>query len=74
MNSYELKQFYLNVRVYEFTFISTSLYFKLSDLFQIYTNLTEYILNIFENMLTAKLPHTAAPLDSRTLPHALPDS
>jgi hypothetical protein len=74
MNSYELKQFYLNVRVYEFTFISTSLYFKLYDLFQIYTNLTEYILNIFENMLTAKLPHTAAPLDSRTLPRTLPDS
>jgi hypothetical protein len=27
-----------------------------------------------ENMLTAGLSHTAAPLDSRTLPPALPDS
>jgi hypothetical protein len=31
-------------------------------------------LNLFENMRTAGLPHAAAPLDSRTLPHALPDS
>jgi hypothetical protein len=40
----------------------------------IYTDLYEYVLNLFENMLTAGLPHTAAPLDSRTLPRALLDS
>jgi hypothetical protein len=48
--------------------------FKLSDLFRIYTNLYEYVLNLFENVLTAGLPHTAAQLGSRTLPRALPDS
>jgi hypothetical protein len=32
------------------------------------------ILNLFENMLTAGLPHTAALLDSRTLPRAQADS
>ena len=37
-------------------------------------NLYEYVLNLFENMHTAGLPLTAAPLDSRTLPRALPDS
>ena len=47
--------------------------FKLSDLFRIYTDLYEYVLNLFENMLAAGLPHTAAPLESRTLPRALPD-
>jgi hypothetical protein len=31
-------------------------------------------MNLFENMLTAGLPQTAALLDSRTLPRALPDS
>jgi hypothetical protein len=70
MNS---NQFYLNL--YWFTWILTWLYFKLSDLFRrIYTNLYEYVFNLFENMLTAGLPHTAAPLDSRTLPRAQPDS
>jgi hypothetical protein len=38
---------------------------------QIYTNM---FLFFFENMLTAGLLHTAASLDSRTLPRALPDS
>jgi hypothetical protein len=72
MNAHKFIRIYLNV--YEFTCILTSFYFKLSDLFQIYTDLSEYVLNLFENMPTAKLPHTAAPLDSRTLPRALPDS
>jgi hypothetical protein len=45
------------------------IYFKLSDLFRIYTNLYEYVLNLLKNMLTAGLyshcrtagqPHTAA--------------
>jgi hypothetical protein len=39
-----------------------------------YMNLYKYVLNLFENMHTAELPHAAAPLDSRTLPRALPDS
>jgi hypothetical protein len=35
----------------------------------------KHVLNLFENMhTTAGLPHTAAPLDSRTLPRALMDS
>jgi hypothetical protein len=51
-----------------------SFYFKFSNLFQIYTNLHKYVLNLFENMLTAGLPHTATPLASRTLPRAQPDN
>jgi hypothetical protein len=38
-----------------------------------YTNLSKYVLNLFGNMLTAGLPHTAAPLDNRTLLRAPPD-
>jgi hypothetical protein len=41
---------------------------------QIYKNLYTYVLNLFEKMLTAWLAHTAAPQESRTLPHALPGS
>jgi hypothetical protein len=52
----------------------TWFYIKLSDLFRIYTDLYEYVLNLFENMLTAGLPHTAAPLESRTLLRTLSDS
>jgi hypothetical protein len=37
-------------------------------------NLYEYVLNLFENMHIAGQPHTAAPLDSCTLPCALPQS
>jgi hypothetical protein len=36
--------------------------------------LYEYVLSLFKNMLTAGLPHILAPLGSRTLSHALPDS
>jgi len=43
-------------------------------LFRIYANLNEYVLNLFENMHTAGLLHTASLLDSRTLPRALPDN
>jgi len=46
----------------------------LFNVFRIYTHLYEYVLNLFKNIHTAGLPHTAAPLDSRTLPRALPDS
>jgi hypothetical protein len=63
----------MNINMLLFYFIFNSLI-----LFRIYTNLHEftriYILNLFENMLTAGLPHTAAPLDSRTLPRALLDT
>jgi hypothetical protein len=38
-----------------------------------YTNFHEYVLNLLENMLTAGLPHAAAPLDSCTLPRAVLD-
>jgi hypothetical protein len=60
--------------VHEFTYILTCFYFKLSDLFRIYTDLHESVLNLFKNTLTATLPHTAAPLDSRILLRALLDS
>jgi hypothetical protein len=39
-----------------------------------YTYLYEYVLNLFENMHTARQPHNATLPDSRTLPHALSDS
>jgi hypothetical protein len=55
-------------------YINVLFYFKLFDLFRIYSDLYEYVLNLFENMLTAGLPHTAALLHSSTLPCALPDS
>jgi hypothetical protein len=65
----------MHVNVHEFTCILTCIYyFKLFDLFRISTNLYEYVLKLFENMLTSGLPHAAALLDSRTLPCALPDS
>ena len=63
---------YLNLHEYKRDFIL--FYVKLFDLFRIYMNLYEHVLNLFENMHSAGLPHTAAPLDSRTLPRALPDS
>ena len=56
----------MNINMILFNF--TSNYF---DLFRIYTNLYKHVLNLVENMHTAGLPHTAAPLDSRTLPRAL---
>jgi len=43
-------------------------------LFYFIPNVYEYVLSLFKNMLTAVLPHTAAPLGSRTLPRALPDN
>jgi hypothetical protein len=63
---------YTNLHEYLHAFFSNYLiYFKLSDL---YGFIYEYVLNLFENVLTAGLPHTAAPLDSCTLPRTLPDS
>jgi hypothetical protein len=71
MNSYESNQ--CNVNVSKFTQKLKWYQFKLFDLLRIYTNLYGYVLNLFENMHTAALLHTAAPLDSRTLLRALPD-
>jgi hypothetical protein len=53
------------VNVYEFTRILIWFYFKLFGLFRIYTNLYEHVLNLFENVLTAGLPHAAGLLNSR---------
>ena len=70
INVYEIRWIYLNISMILF-----NLWFQM---FWFIPNLHELmqmnILNLFENMLTAGLPHTAAPLDSRTLPRALPDS
>jgi hypothetical protein len=51
------------------------IYLKLYDLLRFFSNVYKYDFNLFENMHTARQPHTAAPLlDSRTLPQALLDS
>ena len=52
INVYGSKQLYLDIL--KLTCILTCFYFKLSDLFRIHTNLYEYVLNLFENMLTAR--------------------
>jgi hypothetical protein len=73
----ESKQIYVDiyyVRLHEYLNDFTLFYFKLFNAFIIYTNLCKYILNLLENTHTAGLRHTAAPLDSRTLLCALPDS
>jgi hypothetical protein len=78
MNSYKSKRSDLDV--HELTSILTWFYLILCQIIWFIPNLSEfiwlYVLNLFENMHTARLPHTAAPLDSRTLPRtaALPDT
>jgi hypothetical protein len=50
-------------------------FFKLFQIICFIPNLYElyeYVCSLFENILTSGLPHAAAPLDSRTLPRALP--
>jgi hypothetical protein len=72
MNLYESKQFYLNVyhiiwskSLHEY--LHDFLFSKSFHLFRIYTNLCEYILNLYEVMHTATLLHMVALLDSHTL-------
>jgi|AntRauMFilla1563_2_1112583.scaffolds.fasta_scaffold124258_1 hypothetical protein len=62
---------YINLHEYEHDLISNYLIYSK----YVYEyKLKQICYELFENMLNAGLPHTAAPLDSRTLPHALPDS
>jgi hypothetical protein len=63
---------YMNSHEYSHDFIQFHL--KLFELFQIGTNFYKCIFNLFENMHTAALQHTAALPDSRTQPRVLPDS
>jgi hypothetical protein len=60
------------MNLHEYLHDCIQFYFKLFELFWIHTNLNKHVLNLFENMHAAALPHTAALPDSRTLPRALP--
>jgi hypothetical protein len=57
----------MNMNMIMFIFVSNYLIYS-----EIYTDLYEYVLNLFENMHTAALLHTTAAPDSHTLPRALP--